>query len=118
MNEPPFLKTRNDLNFPSRLIPNPRQKSPRIPRIPHRRGGDSPHLVGAKLLHRTIKAFQRGQRIGHRLRRDQPALKNARAQPRDFAVFVQHLQPVLHHLRNLQPAGIRPNIDRRIRLHF
>jgi len=25
---------------------------------------------------------------------------------------------VLHHARNLQPAGIRSNIDRRIRLHF
>ena len=82
VNEPPFLKAGDDLHLPAGLIANPRQKSTRIPRIPHRRSRYGAYLVGAMLLHRAIEPLQRRQRISHRLRRDQPALKNTRAKPR------------------------------------
>ena len=40
-----------------------------------------------------------------------PDSKTLRAQPRHLAVFMQGLEPVRDHPRNLQPAGVRSDIN-------
>ena len=68
-------------------------------------------------LHRLVEPLQRPQRRRHRLRRNNPRREDARPQPRHFAILMHDAQPVLHHPANLQPAGVRSDVNGSKSLH-
>src|SRR5208282_4491799 len=54
IDEPSFFETGDDLDIPTRLIPDPGKKGAGVTRIAHRRSSNRTDLVGAVFLHRAI----------------------------------------------------------------
>jgi hypothetical protein len=117
MNEPAFLKPGNDLDIPAGFVVHPRQEGSRVARIAHRRGGHRADAIGPMHLHRFVKPLERAQSGRHRFRRDDAVFENAAAQARHLAILMHDAQTMLHHAADLQPAGVRSDVDGGKSLH-
>jgi hypothetical protein len=62
-------------------------------------------------LYGPLKSLEGAQRLSHRFRRNKSRLEYACTKPRNFAIFGNGPQVVRHDFRDLQPAGIRSNVD-------
>jgi hypothetical protein len=111
MNQPAFFQAGDDLQIPARLGFHHRLKDRSIARVAHGRSSDGPNLVHPVRLHRPLKTLERLQCRRHRIRRNQPALKDASPQPRHLAVLVQRLQLMRRNLGNLQSARVGTDIN-------
>ncbi len=111
MNQPAFFEAGDDLDVPTRLIPDPCLKRSRIARIAHRRRRHRTHFVRSVQLHCFVEPLQRSQRRRHCLRRNDARLEDAPSQAGHLAILVHDTQPMLHHAANLQPAGVRSDVD-------
>ncbi len=117
MDEPRLFESGDDLQVPSRLGLDPGDKCLSVPCIAQRGGGNRAHTVRGCLLHCLVETFEGAQGAGHRIGRDHSALEDAGAEARHFAIFVENFQPVLFDAGDLEPAGIRSDVDRSEGLH-
>ena len=111
MNEPAFFQAGDDFHVPAGFGLDPRLKGRAVAGVAHGRGGHHANLVHSMRLHRALKALERAQRGRHGLRRNQPGLKDAGAEPRHLAILGEGLELMRLHLGDLQPAGVGTDID-------
>ncbi len=112
VNQPCLFQSRDDFDFPTRRRAHPLQKGARVAGVAQGAGGDYAHGVRAFLLHRTMEAPQHLDRIVDGLGRQESGAKDAVAQTRDLAIFVNFDQTPSGKAGDFQTDGVRSDIDR------
>src|SRR5512142_2275674 len=96
MNQAAFFQSRDDLDFPARGSAYPVEEGATVAGIAQRAGRNHTHFVARVRLCSTMKAPEHVQGMRHGLRVERAAGKDAFAQPRDLAIFVEGFEPSAH----------------------
>ena len=89
MDQPAFFLFADNLQLPSGGGLQPLGEDPSIIAVTHGAGSHHARSLHGKTLYRTMKATQRLQCPGHRLRIEASIMKHAFAKARDFTILMQ-----------------------------
>ena len=112
VDQPRLLQSRNDFDFPPGSRAHPLQKSTRVTRIAQGAGSHGANCFCAFLLYRAMEAPQRLDGIVDGVGGEESVAKDAIAQSRDLAIFMNFNQPPPGEARDFQADGVRSDIDR------
>ena len=113
MDEAALFQSGDDLYLPAGSGAHPIEEGAAVFRVTQGAGSHHAHAVGSVVLGGPMKAPQHLHGLRHRLRVERPVGEDALPEARHLAVFVQGFQAAATGLRDLQPDGIRANVNRR-----
>lgn len=111
VDEAAFFKAGDGFHGPAGFSFDPGLKGGSIAGVAHRGGGDDPDFVDAVSLDGALEALEGLDGVGHGFRRYEAGLKDAGAQTRDFAVFMDGAELVGDDPGDLETAGVGTDVD-------
>ncbi len=112
VDEPALFQAGDHLHPPAGDRAHPIDEGARVAGIAQRAGGDHAHEVHAVALAGAVKPAQHLDGVLHGVGIERSGAEDRFAQPRDLAVFVDHLQALAHQACDLQADRVGADVNR------